>query len=848
MPNPIGVRIASLTTPTTTATTAVTSTTATTPTPPTTGTVGMGPTTVQLGPPPMTFDGVASAVAQKRTLPGYRPAAGTTAAPGSSSTFGNGRGYIETTATPVSGGWQIDVDVHHNKPGDDVSLFVSSRITDVGNGKEAWVVMGMPVAGPMAGTDGKDKDGMLITKKSFFVSLADMNAWLAKKAGNKPDGTPKLQFQPGDPLSVDAKWQDGHEAGGRRDQRYGYINTPPLPQTTSPIGTRDPNVVISKPITMNAASKPIDLTVKLPDTIIKKYPLVFTPTSTLSSHREEELKFSPKTFDELKALTDKLVTLAKMPAAQQAVEMEKMLGEKGWKLELSDRYFQKDQNGGYVYYAPGEKVWTVKDEKGEHPFDFAGLPKVAPMHDQYQDVTRGPEPDKNSPDHWRWQSAQPFSVANINGAMRFRDGEIKGGQVLPTMGEFEMKPGGGVMDPYSMVATRLEYALETNPGIGKDPKALAQMAEFLDKEAAPFNVMKEMKKVSYNVSGNAIKSNILDNNADRYKFNLESATGLKVEISCDFVSITSKNQEIESPSTKGKTQDQKYDYWQGEFAKAKKTFDTTPGAKNTETFVEYSNNGQYRVETTVEVSIDAAGKKSVTETLNVKGLQVEIEMEHLGIRNAAGAPVQAGGASSANKQERDPTDVASEDKLFQSFSDNLTFAGPPTIHNVSDLSDPSLYEDDSYLEMRKAGILIVDAAFPNGVNRTRQKAAYGLQMMGAIEALKMPDLTAEITSGKKLARGLGITADNQKVSIRGAQFTGGAPLELTLMMEGFPVKIAFKGNETNEQVKDAIAAEFKKFKLYEPKVTAQKEDFWDTTATPQVRKQRTVYDVELVAK
>jgi hypothetical protein len=60
------------------------------------------------------------------------------------------------------------------------------------NDVENWVVVAMPFAGQMEGKDGTDAAGMMITKKSFFLSLDDLNKWLAQKAGNRADGTPKL--------------------------------------------------------------------------------------------------------------------------------------------------------------------------------------------------------------------------------------------------------------------------------------------------------------------------------------------------------------------------------------------------------------------------------------------------------------------------------------------------------------------------------------------------------------------------------------------------------------------------------------------------------------------------------
>ncbi len=812
----------------TTSTTATTATSTVTPliqpnAPLSTPAIG-APSTQTSSAPKMLVDGVAWAVAQQKALPGYRPGPGSIAAPGSNQAFGNGRGYIETEITAMEGGWEISVDVHHNNANDDVNLFTSVRITDPVNDIENWVVIGMPYAGLMEGKDGTDSSGMLITRKKFFLSHDELNAWLAKKAGNKADGTPKLVFQPGDPISIDAKWSVGHESGGRRDQRYGYMLTPPLPQTTKLVGILSPNVPIAKPggtVKSSAAEKPVDLTIKLPQEIIDKYPKVFTQDAVFVSRREEELKLAPKSFDELKDFTTRLIDLSRMPEAQQAAELEKIFAEKGWKVHLTDRYYKKDASGGYEYWQKGEKVWKVKDGKGERDFDFEGLPKVAGMYDQYQDSIRGPAPlDRNSDEYWQWQSRQDFSVGTQNGAVRFRDGEIKSGEVKPTMGKFNLKPGGGVVDPYSLIATRLEYALDTKPGIAKDAEAMEQMADFLTNGAAPYNPMREFQKIAYGSTGDVVKNNILDNQADRFKFTLEHESGLEVEISCDFIEVTSKTLAIEPPSTKGKSVDQKYAHWQSKIA----GFSTKAGDVNKAELVEYSADGKHRIEVSVTCSIDDEGNKSVSETLSVKGLQVEIEMDHVQARTTG--PVQAGSAT-ASKQGNEPQTEAELDGFFKTLSDSCTFAGPPTIHNVEDLQDAALYSDPSYLQMRGAGIKLQDWAFPNGVDRTRQKAAYALEMMGQIPSQQV-QISAQLLNVKDpWSFDVQVQGYGDQITITGDKVTTGKPFQVQLKMEGFPITLSFQGTETSAQIKDRVEQEIAKFKLWKPVVTTSQGQIYN---------------------
>lgn len=754
------------------------------------------------------IDGSATALGKQLKLPSYVPTPGQLAgtqvwgAQGGSS--GN-RGYIEATVTPAPGGWVFNVQTHHNSPNDEVSLYLSARITDPPH--EHWVVLSTLFTGPMEGT-GKDGIGMCTTDREFYVSLEDINAFLAKKAGTKADGkTPKLQLQVGDPLTIDAVWKVGHESGGRRDQTKGYVITPETLGRASPLDVRAGKVPVAKPIAASvgkAADKPVDLTLKVPDEIVAKYPKVFAPGAKLVSRREHELKFEPKTFDELRDFTTRLIGIAKLKGSAQEAALEQVFGEKGWHLELTDRYYQKDARGAYVTYQPGELVWNVKDEGGERAFDFAGLPKVAGMYDQYQDsVTQG----------GGYYGTQKFQVARENGAVRFRDGEIKAGENKGTIGKFNLKPGGGMFDPTSLISTRVEYSLDTLPGIAKDAAAMEQMRSFLDQGPEPFNPLVEFKKKSYNLSGEVVRHNVLDNNAKRYKFTLKHASGLEKEISCDFIHLTSKHAAVEPPSTQGKPIAAKYNHWQAQFAAQKLPFSTQPDAVNKATFVEYTNNGRDRVEVEVEVAIDAAGKHSVKETLSVYGRQVEIEMDHVQLFTTGA--VQSG--TMATQRGTNARTSQEEDRIFKSLSDNATLNGPPTIHNLSDLADPGLYADGSYQQMKVAVNKLRQAFFPGGVNPTRQKSAYGLEMMGQIPASGDLKITTAMQPYDSSTR---VGVSGNVITVRG-DMASKTPMTLTLAINEFPITIALKGGETAQQIADAITRTLDACVFYEPTQTVQ---------------------------
>jgi hypothetical protein len=753
-----------------------------------------------IGPQKLAINGVADAFAKSLYIPSFTPGPGQAPA---AANWGKaqGRGWIEARCAPAQGGWVFEVDTHYQNAGEIINLFLSARVTDPP--KEHWVILGVPHEGAMT-PDSLDADGYQVTTTKVFVSLKDINSFLLQKAGVKADGkTPKLVFRPGDPLSFDAVWGKGtHQCGGRRDQTKGGVVTMPVLGRQTAVSVQiDPVISPVKTVTSAFAPKPVDLVIKLPDAMVEQYPNVLAPGATLVSRREEEMKIEPKTFDELKDFTLRLIDLARATPQEQQKTLKEIFGEDGWHLHLTDRYYQKDDQGKVKAYTPGELVWKVKDETGERDFDFAGLPKVAGMYDQYQDRV-----ETNS-----WERRYNFQVGRANGAVRFRDGEIKGGESVGTMGKFNLKPGGGAVDPTSFIATRIEYSLDTLPGIAKDPVKMAEFAKFLNSAPAPLNPLLEFKKKDWEVNGNVILSNVLDNDALRYKFTLAHTSGLEVELSNDFIELASKNPAIAPPSTKTMNIDQKYAYWQGQFAAQNLAFDATADAVNKGTFIEYTQNGKYRVAVDVEVSVDANGQKVVQETLRTRGRQVEVEMDH--VQAFATGNVQTAGATQAGTNA---VSAASEDSLFKALSDNATFSAPPTVHNLEDLAQPELYEDPSYLQMKAAASSLRVWGFPKGVNATRQKASFGLEAMEVIRPMDPPKLQVSLPSDG--TNSASVTTNAQTIHAFG-NLKSGNPTTLTIKFDDFPLLVYLKGTETAAELADAIAKKLDECILWKPVVT-----------------------------
>ena len=294
--------------------------------------VGFGPRTASSQAPRVKVNGLEDAIARGRSVPSTQAQVGR--APLASSSWGSARGYIQSKITATDAGWEIEVETHHAERGDDVSLFVSVRVTDPP--VEHWVPLAMPFAGVMDGASGSDKHGLFVTTKKFFVALADVNAFFAKH------GADKLVFRPGDPLSIDAYWQGaGHQSGGRRDASQGWLATPPLVAVGSPLDVRSAAVPIARPaapvLTGRASDKPVDLAIALPDALVQKYPAVFPKGAKLVSRREAEMKLEPKTFDELKDFTLRLDALSRLPAGEQERALAAIFGEDGWSLARTER-------------------------------------------------------------------------------------------------------------------------------------------------------------------------------------------------------------------------------------------------------------------------------------------------------------------------------------------------------------------------------------------------------------------------------------------------------------------------------------------------------------------------------
>jgi hypothetical protein len=719
------------------------------------------------------------------------------------------RGYIDVKFAAAVGGVDITVESRHSKPsdpakyqGDDMAIYLQARVLD--EGKERIITLGTMFDGVM------NPDGTSTGLRKFHVDYDEVNKWLKEKS-------PNLQLRPGDPLAAFAVWKGvGHQWGGF--MREGYFSSPePLGRQSAVAARRGPVAAPPAEVSTSDIVKPIDITHKVPEALAAQYPLVLEAEGKLVSRREHETKFCPKTLDELKAATLKLLDLAASDKRTLEKGLLAMFGKdeqlskargypvSGWKLSTTDRYYAKDADG---------KVLKGAD----------GLPIVVPMFDVYQD---NPKPSGGG------GRGETFPFARHNMAVRFRDGEIKAGENVGSMGKLNMKTP-RVSDPFTLIQTGLELSLDTKPGISKSGDAMNQLAELLDKAPAPYNPLKEQKKVSYALQGSDVKVSAVDNLANRYKFALEHENGMEIEISMDFVhaGFVFENKVVEA--TKGLDEDKKFDHYAALLGAPDATvlcvsgpLKDKRGEINTVVFGVPKDDGTLDL-TMANFWLDEQGNKRCSEHPAVRFPQVEMEMDHVQARSTG--PVQSSYVQPTEVKNLD--NDADQDAFLKGVTEKATMNGPPTTHQWEDLKDPKLYADSNYRDLGVAVTSFRAALFPDGVLPARQKAAQALELGGHIPKQKV-SLSANMpwVSGRDVSVNVNWQERNKIEVKAGGGYSygnnandatkgtlGGKPTTLTIEWDAFPIKISFKGTETTKEVAEIIQQTLDKAVLHKAEV------------------------------
>jgi hypothetical protein len=719
------------------------------------------------------------------------------------------RGFIDVKFAPAVGGVDISVESRHTKPsnpasytGDEMVIYLQARVLDAG--KERVITLATMFDGVM------NADGTSSATKKFHVNYDDINTWLQAK-------NPNLKFVPGDPLAAYAVWKSvGHQWGGF--MREGYFNSPQPLGRTNAIDVRSGNIGKAPQVVATSdIVKPIDITHSVPESLVTQFPLVLEKGSKLVSRREHETKYCPKTLDELKAATLKLMSIAAAGPAEKEKLLVDMFGKdehlskmrgmdvSGWKLHTTDRYYSKDAQG---------QVRKNAD----------GLPIVVPMFDVYQDDAKPARGEK-------------FPFARNNMATRFRDGEIKAGSNVGSMGKLNMKTP-RVNDPFTLIQTGLELSLDTKPGISKNDAAMTQLATFLDSAPSPYNPLTEQKKVDSNLRGASVQQSAINNLANRYKFTLEHENGMEVEISMDIVHAGFVFESKTVDATTGMTDEQKFDHYatllkspNDEVLCSSGTLKENKGEINTVFFATRKADGTLDLTnlTMANFWLDEQGNKRCSEHPGVRFPQVEMEMDHVQARSTG--PVQ----SSYQK----PTEVKNlesdtdQDAFLKTVSDKVTMNGPPTTHTWEDLKDHKLYVDNDYRALGEAVTEFRTSLFPSGVDAARQKAAQALELGGYVPKQK---LTLSASMPYLIGRDVSVDVNYQernKLTVKTGNSSayggntlhkgtlGGKPTTLTIEWDGFPIKIPFKGTETAKEVAETIQRTLDKAVLHKAELVEQ---------------------------
>lgn len=709
------------------------------------------------------------------------------------------RGYIDVRYSAAVGGVDIEIESRQKRPddmpayqGDEMTVYLQARVLDAG--KERILTLATLFDGVM------NPDKKSTTTRSFHVDYDDINKYLKKHS-------PHLQFAPGDPLAASAVWKGaGHQWGGF--MREGYFTSPAPIGKKNAVDVRSTATVggASEVVSVSDIIKPIDITHKVPEAIVKEYPLVLEKGAKLVSRREHETKFCPRSMSELQSVTKKLMGMAASTDKERETALLAMFGKdpaiskaaghpvSGWKISTTDRYYVKDDAGA-----------VVKDKHG--------LPLVVPMFDVYQDdpkptvVRSYGDPPEN------------FPFARNNMAVRFRDGEIKAGENVGSMGKLNMKTP-RVSDPFSLIQTGLELSLDTKPGITKNDDAMKQLATYLDKAPGPYNPLIEQKKVEYELKGANALGTAVNNLANRYKFTLEHDSGMEIEISMDFVHAGFVFESKDVAATKSMTPAEKFNH----YAKLLKNptdhvacvsgpLKDKRGEINTVVFED--NKGELVM---ASFWLDDSGRKHATEHPAVRFPQVEMELDHVQARSTG--PVQS--AYVAPTEVLNLDNDADQKKFLKGISAKATMNGPPTTHKWEDLKQRNLYVDPNYVALSDAVTKFREHLFPKGVRAARQKAAQALELGGHIDKQKV-SLMATMPSAS--AREVSVETDYQdrtKIHIKTSAPNGNMgnkPAVVSIDWDGFPIRVPIKGNATTKQVAETILAKLDSAVLHKAKLT-----------------------------
>ncbi len=389
------------------------------------------------------------------------------------------RGYIVNQVVPAPGGMEITVTSYHSALHDTLSTHLQIAL---GHDPRASIATSYPGQATETIELKRLSDAVVANPSSyqavqkFHVTYDELNRTLEQAFPNSP----QLRVAPGSVLFVLSRWQTGHVWGGTgrsgaivlpepSDGPYRSYKLKDIEAAAGTVGGRTPIAELD-------IAAPIDTTLVNAynsDAGLKGLKL----NGQIRSRLEAEGKYDVSESD-VTSIKATLFELAQDPAKAAAV-----LGA-GWKMNLEDRYLQRDASTGALVQGSD------------------GFPIPDPMVDTYYDGAN-------------------FEAAKANAAIRYRWTEGN------KTGSWNIKPGFGVTSPSGTVY-RVEYGLDATDDTPESVRAFADSLH-------PLNPFASLRDVIPGVSPADLLKPAVKLTDYRWKFKLEHTSGLIIEMSLDDV-------------------------------------------------------------------------------------------------------------------------------------------------------------------------------------------------------------------------------------------------------------------------------------------------------------------------
>jgi hypothetical protein len=713
--------------------------------------------------------------------------------------------HIETQAVAMDGGWKFTVDTHHEANAH-ATLIVSLRLLDVKTREEVWLPVAAPFSGALPGADGTASNGLKISRNEFFLSIDDLNAWLSKEGGKKADGSPKLVFRPGDVVSVDARWNDvSGSSGGMSDARCGLIATPPLPTNATSIALMGSTAPIVKPgATVRAsdiAAKPSRISFSLPKELIAQYPRLFAADATITSRAEEKIAVQAKSPAEWKKLTSTLLALTRRPASEQDAALAEILGEKGWRIGT-------DGPSPRARFKAGEKVWKSADGT---EVDFAGMPKPREISQQLLDSVDGPEPLPG-----RMGS---LSLSRMGGTLLTRS--TQHADVL------SLTRGPIAVEPQTGVAIEHSHELTFKPGVWSDPALASELRAFLETEKSIYNPLSVHSRAGVGLSPQVAESTVFDVRVLRYPFKLKHTSGAMLSVCCELLDLRSQTQDIEPPSTMGRSLAEKYEHWKTLMG----GIDERANVINRGTFVEVGSRGE-RLDVEVELSTDEEGLRTVSEVIVVQNARLVIASAD--VDSDTEVPASRGKITALTATAARISDEALR-RFFDRLSDDCSFAPPPSMHASTDGGHAAKRWEEGAPRAPAAALALKRWAFPSSEPTTLSGPGNVLEALNRVSEAA-PEIRSVSFDGATTA--VRLSSSGGRIVVSGDEKLDSShptnPKAVLIDVDGFAMRVPLNGDEGAPEIRDLLVSALEKVRGAKVETVKSQSADWDETQKKMV--------------